>query len=77
MIDRADLRPLGQAVRERRRGLALTQSELADLAGVSTRFIHDLEHVKPTLRLDHVVRVLAALGLGFVIRPQRGGITRD
>lgn len=58
----------GEAIRTRRRHLHLTQEELSELAGVSTRFIHDLEHGKPTVRLDSVVAVTTALGLTFDLR---------
>ena len=55
-------------VRERRRANRLTQQQLADLAGVGVRFIHDLERGKATLRLDKVSQVLAVFGkqLGLV-----------
>lgn len=58
---------LGRIVRERRHELAITQSDLAMVAGTGTRFVHDLERGKPTVRLDEVLRVLAALGLTATI----------
>lgn len=61
---------LGQAVRARRRQLGLTQEEAAELAGVATRTVHALETGKPTLRLDALLAVLAALGLQ--LRLERG-----
>jgi len=54
---------LAGAVRVRRRQLRLRQAELADLAGVSERFVYALEHGKGSVQLDKVVAVLAALGL--------------
>ncbi|GAA0605888.1 hypothetical protein GCM10009547_04740 [Sporichthya brevicatena] len=51
------------AVRTRRVALGLRQDELADLAGVSERFVYALEAGKTTARLDKVLPVLAALGL--------------
>jgi HTH-type transcriptional regulator/antitoxin HipB len=51
------------AVRLRRGQLGLGQSELADLAGVSERFVYALEHGKPSVQLDKVIAVLSALGL--------------
>jgi len=54
---------LADATRGRRRALHLTQEDLADLSGVSLRFIHDLESAKPTLQLVKVVEVLSTLGL--------------
>ncbi len=52
---------------ERRGRLGLSQQDLADLAGVSTRFIHTLEHGKPTVRLDKVLDVLEVLGLDLEV----------
>ena len=53
---------LGTALRTARKHLGLTQPQLALAAGVGTRFIVDLESGKPTVRLEHVLRVIDALG---------------
>jgi HTH-type transcriptional regulator / antitoxin HipB len=53
---------LGRALRAARKQLGLTQSQLALAAGVGLRFIVELEAGKPTLRLEHVLRVVEALG---------------
>ena len=53
---------LGAALRTARKHLGLTQPQLALAAGVGTRFIVDLEAGKPTVRLEHVLRVIDALG---------------
>ena len=53
---------LGSTLREARKRLALTQSELALAAGVGLRFVVDLERGKPTVRLEQVLRVIDALG---------------
>jgi HTH-type transcriptional regulator / antitoxin HipB len=53
---------LGNAVRNARKQLALTQPQLALAAGVGVRFIVELEAGKPTLRLENVLRVVNALG---------------
>ena len=53
---------LGQALRSARKSLALTQPQRALAAGVGVRFVVDLEAGKPTLRLEHILRVLHALG---------------
>ena len=45
-----------------RRQLGLTQAQLSLAAGVGLRFIVELEAGKPTLRLEHVLRVINALG---------------
>lgn len=53
----------GAAVRSRRRSLRLRQGELADLAGVSERFVYALENGKRSVQLDKVLAVLSTLGL--------------
>jgi y4mF family transcriptional regulator len=53
---------LGRMVRETRKRLKLTQPQLALAANVGVRFIVELEAGKSTLRLEHILRVLQALG---------------
>ena len=66
---------LGVAVRARRRDLALSQHEVAVLAGVGDRLVHELEHGKPTARLDKVVAVLTVLGLQLSVVDGVAGVT--
>ena len=54
---------LGTAVRACRRRAGLTLAETAGLTNVGPRFLSELENGKPTVRLDKVLHVLAALGL--------------
>lgn len=71
---------LASAVRSRRRQLRLRQDEVADLAGVSERFVYSLENGKRSVQLDKVIAVLSALGLHLelhggaadVVRPAPG-----
>ncbi|MBV8626089.1 MAG: helix-turn-helix transcriptional regulator [Herbaspirillum sp.] len=62
MISIQSPQELGFALRAARKHLGLTQPQLALAAGVGVRFIVDLEVGKPTLRLENVLRVIAALG---------------
>lgn len=50
-------------IRRRRRELRLTQQDVADLAGVSVRFLRELEQGKSSVQLDSLEAVLDALGL--------------
>ncbi|MEW5847585.1 MAG: helix-turn-helix domain-containing protein [Myxococcota bacterium] len=61
---------MGAFVRSRREAHGMSLRELADLAGVGVRFLLELEHGKPTLRMDRVNHVLAVFGkrLGVVDR---------
>jgi y4mF family transcriptional regulator len=54
---------LGKLVREVRKEQGLTQLDLAGLAGLSNRFIIDLERGKETLQIQKVFEVLALLGV--------------
>ena len=67
-----DRESIGAAVRRLRRGHGLTQTELAELAMVGTRFVSELERDKATVRLDAVHAVLAVFGkeLGVVDAPR-------
>jgi HTH-type transcriptional regulator / antitoxin HipB len=54
---------VGALVRNTRRAQGLTQDDVALLAGTGRRFVVELERGKPTIRLDGVMAVLAALGI--------------
>jgi len=66
---------LAAEVRARRAQLQLRQEEVADLAGVSERFVYALENGKTTVQLDKVLAVLTALGLHLEI--QRGSTASE
>lgn len=59
---------LGQLVRKTRKEQGLTQLDLAGLAGLSNRFVIDLERGKETLQIQKVLDVLALLGLELSAR---------
>lgn len=70
---------LGGIVRAVRRAQRLRQDQLAGAAGVSARFVSELERGKTTARLGKVLSVLEALGCSLRIEaPQAGpdGVTR-
>ena len=56
-------------VKERRKQLKLTQTELAMRAGVGLRFVRELEQGKSTLRLDKVNQVLTLFGAEVGVIP--------
>jgi HTH-type transcriptional regulator/antitoxin HipB len=58
---------LGARIRARRLELGLTQIDLSGVARVTPRLVGELEHGKPTARLDGVMRVLGALGLDLYV----------
>lgn len=77
---RRQAQDIGERVRKARAELGLRQDELAVAAGVSTRAIHQIEHGKPTSRLDTLSRVLDVLGLDLNVTDRsrvRRGVQRD
>jgi HTH-type transcriptional regulator/antitoxin HipB len=57
------LQQIGQRVREERRRQGIDQRTLAMVANVAVRSVHRVEHGEPTVRLDVLTRILAALGM--------------
>lgn len=74
MLSPPSVTALADAVRTRRRQLGLRQDEVADLAGVSERFVHTVEAGKPSLQLDKLLAVLGALGLRLRVERGRGDL---
>jgi y4mF family transcriptional regulator len=58
-----DTRSFGRAVRARRKGLGLTQDDVAAVVGVNRRVVGELERGKPTVQLDIALRVAQVVGL--------------
>lgn len=58
---------LAAQVRARRAVLRLTQRDLADMAGVSERFVRFVEQGKPSIQLDSLLLVLDTLGLELTV----------
>ncbi|MFZ9940947.1 MAG: helix-turn-helix domain-containing protein [Luteolibacter sp.] len=63
-----DPQSLGQAIRQQRRRLKVTQKDLAMTSGTGLRFIIDLEKGKPTCQLGKALEIVRALGLNLEIR---------
>ncbi len=60
---------IGGVVRHVRLAQGLRQDQLAAAAGVGLRFLVELERGKPTVRLEKVLAVLAALGCSLHVTP--------
>lgn len=54
---------LAEIITRHRKAAGLSQSQLAELAGVGKTVIFDLEHAKPTVRLDILLKVLNVLNI--------------
>ncbi len=67
---------LALRIREERKSQQISQTELAQLAGVSLNFLSQLESGKQTVRLDKVLQVLSTLGLEFHLHYGKAGISR-
>ena len=60
---------LASFVRTKRKQTKLTQKQFADRAGVSLRFIRELESGNPTVRMDYVNLILHMFG--YYLKPIR------
>lgn len=58
---------VGAAIRSERKRQYLTQTELADLCGVSLSFVSNLENGKATTELEKTLRILSTLGLDLMV----------
>jgi HTH-type transcriptional regulator/antitoxin HipB len=67
---------LAAAVRARRADLSLSQQDLADMAGVSERFVRFVEQGKPSLRLDTLLALLDTLGLELQLTTRTSAAAR-
>lgn len=71
-MDNTDqIQRLAAGFKSRRKQLGLTQFDLAELAGVSPRFIHDLENGKPTVQLTKLMAVATTLGYELTLQKRR------
>lgn len=61
---------LAAAVRGRRTDLGMNQAQLAELAGVSRKWIYEFEAGKPTAEFGLLLRVLDELGLVLDLTPR-------
>lgn len=56
---------LGKAVRDARKSHKLTQQELSDLSGVSTRAISSLESGESSVTFGKLMPILSVLGISL------------
>ncbi|HHL51841.1 MAG TPA: transcriptional regulator [Flammeovirgaceae bacterium] len=56
------MKPLHQFVKERRKGVNLTQEEFAERAGVALTVVRKIEQGKTNLNMEKVNRVLQMFG---------------
>jgi HTH-type transcriptional regulator / antitoxin HipB len=68
----ADLDTIADRVREERKRQGLDQRQLALVANVGVRSIHRIEQAEETIRMDVLLRVLAALGLELHVQKRAG-----
>lgn len=54
---------LGRAIRGQRKKMGMSQGDLADITGTSTKFVSDIERGKETAQMDKVFDLLRALAL--------------
>ena len=60
---------LSEFVKLKRKKLKLTQTELAEKAGIGLRLLREIEQGKKTMRMDKVNQVLALFG--YELAPEK------
>jgi HTH-type transcriptional regulator/antitoxin HipB len=60
---------IGRLIRETRKGLGVTQKELALTSGTGLRFIIEVEKGKKTAEIAKVLTVLQTLGIKLTLTP--------
>jgi len=63
---------IGEAVRNARKKLGVTQRDLALTSGTGLRFIIELEQGKPTCQMGKVLTVLNTLGVAIDLKEANG-----
>ena len=58
-----DSKTLGLVIKNQRKSLGLTQTEVALSCGVGIRFISDLENGKPSCQIGKALLVMESIGL--------------
>jgi HTH-type transcriptional regulator/antitoxin HipB len=66
-IDVPSAAAFGAAIRQRRREKSLTQTELAELCGVSLRFVSELERGRASASIGRALLLAQRLGLDPVL----------
>lgn len=61
---------LGKMVRQRRKDLGITQSSLADLAGISHNTIYKFEKGQNNPSIKVIEKILTVLGLEITVQPK-------
>ncbi|MCH5284016.1 MAG: helix-turn-helix transcriptional regulator [Akkermansiaceae bacterium] len=67
-----EVQNFGATIRKYRKSQGVTQCQLAALAGVSPRFVGELERGKPTTEIGRAFRVAWVLGLTIEIKGEEG-----
>lgn len=62
---------LGRAIRGQRKASDLTQAQLADAAGVSAKWLSEVENGKATAEIGKIMGVLGCLGHTLSVAPRR------
>jgi len=57
---------LGLIIKNQRKSLGLTQTEVALSCGVGIRFISDLENGKPSCQIEKALLVMESIGLNII-----------
>lgn len=62
---------IGSAIRERRKGLKITQPHLSELAGISTNTLYKLERGQGNPSLEVLEKIVNVLGMEIIVNVKK------
>lgn len=62
-----DVQMIGETIKKRRKELNLTQQYLAEVTGLSTSFISDVENGKQTAEVGKIIKLINMLGMNIIV----------
>ena len=68
-----DLKAIGTAIRSRRKLLNVVQGDLAEIAGISTRTLRDIERGTANPSLETLLKIVTVLGMEIKIEIMKMG----
>ncbi len=67
---------IAEIVRQHRKAAGLSQRELAELAGIGKTVVFDVEHAKPTVQLNTLLKIFNTLNIQLTLHSRLMASTR-
>jgi y4mF family transcriptional regulator len=71
-----DLKDIGKSIKSRRKSLKVVQGDLAEIAGISSRTLRDIERGTANPSLETLLKIVTVLGMEIKIEIMKMGVTK-